>query len=425
MIRTVQLACALPKAEADALNAESGRIYSNMLVSHYRLYRKQDIWLAPFNGKRVEDAYGGPTSLHAHTRDAAQEGFYKACKTAKACRELGLDVKYPYKRKRWRTTMWKKRGLRLADGVLLLARAKGLEPVTLPLPGHLARLPLSAFLEARLVWERAGRHYEWHLVIEDGTPPEPKPGPGIAAVDLGEIHPAALTDGKETCIIACRALRSHTQYTQKRVSELRVKQDHLKRGSRRWKKLQRRKNRFLAQQHRRACDLEHKVTCAVVKWAKERGVGTLVVGDVRDVADGKRMHAKSQQKIGAWSHGRQRAYLEYKAAAAGIATSLEDEHDTTKTCPGLKEDGTPCGHQYKPKGRVYRCPACGLVAHRDSVGCNNILSRRLYGAVGQIVPPPTTTYRYPFWGKRSPLDTGQVVWVLTAGQSAPKKPTSL
>jgi putative transposase len=228
---------------------------------------------------------------------------------------------------------------------------------------------------------------------------------------LGEIHPAAVTNGKETCIISCRALRSNAQYTAKRVSELRAKQDHLKKGARRWKKLQRRKNRFQAHQRRRARDLEHKVTRAVVNWVRERGVCTLVVGDVRDVADGKHLNTKNQQKVGIWSHGRQRAYLEYKAAAAGITVSLEDEHDTTKTCPGRKDDGTPCDHQYKPKGRIYRCPACGFVAHRDSVGCNNILSRRLYGAVGQVVPPSITKYRHPFLtGKRSRLDTAELAW---------------
>ena len=75
MLRTIQFACALPKAGADALNAESGRIYTDMLVRHYRLYRKQGVWLAPKTGERLEDALGGPTTLHAHSRDAAQQGL--------------------------------------------------------------------------------------------------------------------------------------------------------------------------------------------------------------------------------------------------------------------------------------------------------------------------------------------------------------
>jgi hypothetical protein len=45
MLRAVQFACTLPKAEADSLNLESGRINSEMLVSHYRPYRKQGVWL--------------------------------------------------------------------------------------------------------------------------------------------------------------------------------------------------------------------------------------------------------------------------------------------------------------------------------------------------------------------------------------------
>src|SRR5215831_18971638 len=168
MLRTAQVACSLPKVEADALNAESGRIYSDMLVQHYRRYRKQRVWLAPKCGEQLEDASGGPTTLHAHSRDAAQQGFYHACKTAKACRQLGLDVRYPHKRKRFRTTIWKSTGIRLKDGKLLLARARGLPAVWVPLPSHLLALPKTAFVEVRLVWDRSARHYAWHLVMEDG-----------------------------------------------------------------------------------------------------------------------------------------------------------------------------------------------------------------------------------------------------------------
>ncbi len=405
MLRTVQFACTLSKHEADALNAESGRIYTDMLVQHYRRYRKQGVWLSPKGGERMEDALGGPTALHAHSRDAAQQGFYKACKTAKACRELGMDVNYPHKRKRWRTTIWKNTGIRKRTDILLLARARGLAPVEVALPSHLSDFPASAFLEVRLVWDRAARHYTWHLVIENGCLPDLPSGDGKAACDLGEIHPAALTDGKETVIITCRAMRANQQYTAKRLSEIRTKQDRKKKGSRRWKQLQQRKNRFLAKQRRRARNLEHKSSRAVVQWAKERDVSTLIIGDVRDVADGKHLQAKSQQKIGLWSHGRQRQYITYKAEAVGITVTLCDEAYTSQTCPH-------CMQRHKPKGRIYRCPACGFVAHRDAVGCANILSKHYTGEPGHVLPP-RAKYRYPFWGKRSRLDTAEMAWVPT------------
>jgi putative transposase len=390
-----------------------------MLVWHYRLYRKQGVWLAPKSGERLEDALGGPTTLHAHSRDAAQQGFYKACKTARACRDVGLEVKYPHRRKRWRTTIWKApKGIRVHADTLLLGRARGAAPVQVPLPSNLLPLSQAAFLEVRLVWDRAARHYTWHVVIEDGTKPAlPPSGDHTAAVDLGEIHPAALTDGKETVIITCRALRANAQYTAKRFSELRAKQAQKRKGSRAFRRLQRRKSRFLAKQKRRARDMEHKISRAVVQWAKEHQVSTLVIGDVRDVADGKRLNTKNQQKIGLWSHGRQRQYITYKAIASGMAVTLVEEAYTSQTCPGTLPDGTGCMQCYKPKGRVYRCPACGFTAHRDSVGCANLLSQHYTGEPGHVVPPKEK-YRYPYVGKRSRLDTADLARIPTIGRDA-------
>jgi putative transposase len=344
---------------------------------------------------------------------------------AKACQAVGLETKYPYQRKRWRTTIWKTRGIRLHDGALLLARARRLAPGAVSLPPQLLSLPAPAFREARLVWDRVSRHYTWHLVIEDGMPPAPAPpGDQTAAVDLGEIPPATATDGRQTRIFTCRALRSHQQYTAnqqytaKRVGELKAKQDRKHQGSRRWKRLQRRKTRFRAQQRRRVRDLEHKVSRAVVDWATQRQVHPLGIGAVRDVADGKRLKRTRQQKIGVWSHGRQRAYITDKAEAAGITVTLVDEAYTSQTCPGMLPDGTACLQCHKPKGRRFRCPACGFTAHRDAVGAANILSQHYAGEPGHVLPPPPK-YRHPFWtprrGKRSPLDTRDLARVPTVG----------
>jgi hypothetical protein len=212
MLRTVQFGCTLSKDDADALNAESGRVSTDTLVCHYRIYCHTGVWLRPEQGERWEDQHGGPTTLHAHSRDAAQQGFYHACTIAKACQAAGLDTKYPYHRKHWRTTVWKASGIRLQDGRLRLARARRLAPVTVSLPSHLLAVPAAAFREARLVWDRAAQQYQWHLVVDDGLAPAPAPpGDHTAAVDLGEIHPAAVTDGTETVIVTCRALRANQQ----------------------------------------------------------------------------------------------------------------------------------------------------------------------------------------------------------------------
>jgi putative transposase len=177
---------------------------------------------------------------------------------------------------------------------------------------------------------------------------------------------------------------------------MQAKQARHQKGSRRSKRLIRRKVRFLAKQERRKRDIEHKISREAVDWCVERKIGTLGIGDVRDIADGKRLNAKSQQKISNWSHGKVRRYIGYKAEAAGI-TVVDDVNEayTSQTCPS-------CQHKYKPKGRVYTCPACGFCGHRDVVGASNLLSRMVHGELGKIRPPEMVKYRHPVLrGKRS------------------------
>jgi putative transposase len=237
-------------------------------------------------------------------------------------------------------------------------------------------------------------------------------------VDLGEIHPAALTDGQETVIISSRALRSNAQYTAKRLSEIQAKQVRKQRGSRAFRRLQRRKSRFLAKQRRRARDLEHKISRAVVDWAKERQVGTLVVGDVRDVADGKHLNTKSQQKIGLWSHGRQRQYITYKANATGITVALIKEAYTSQTCPGTLSDGTGCMQCYKPRGRLSRCPACGFDFPSRWGRLCQLARRGTIRASQGMSNQRLEKYRYPNARKRSRLDTADPSRIPTIGKGA-------
>lgn len=389
----------MPHAVADALNAESGRIYSQVMVEQYRIYRKQGIWLSPKAQERLNDFYNANTQplLHAHSIDAAQQGFAKACKTTREARKAGLlEAKYPHKRKRYRTTVWKNTGIRLKDGCLLLSLARGKQAIKVELPEPLKKLSAVSFVEMRLVYNQASRHYEWHLVVDAGLTPQPVENGRVAAGDLGEIHPITLTDGEAAIVISCRQLRAQNQHTNSILAKIQAKQARHQPGSRRSKRLIRRKGRFLAKQERRKRDIEHKVSRAAVDWCVEHQVGTLALGDVRDIADGKRLNKKSQQKIANWSHRKMRSYIGYKAAAVGITViDTVDEAYTSQTCAG-------CGNRHKPKGRVYTCPACGSVVHRDVQGAANILSRFLYGKLAKVPVPKAVKYRHPVLrGKRS------------------------
>ena len=93
MIRVQTFPCPRAKAEADARNRESGRHYTTVLMWHYRIYRRTGHWLSEYAAKRLQDCLGGPMILHAHSRDAAQEGCYAACKVAKRQQRMGLDMR--------------------------------------------------------------------------------------------------------------------------------------------------------------------------------------------------------------------------------------------------------------------------------------------------------------------------------------------
>ena len=404
MIRTHILPCDLPKTAADALNLASGAIYTRTLVTHYRVYRMRGTrtrhWLSLHAAKRLNDylTRDEVPVLHAHSKDAAQEGFYKAYTTAKVNR--GAGAHYPHRRKRFRTTIWKQSGIRIRERAILLARAKYLTPITIPLPAWF-QPDTMRLLEVRLVWDRCERRYTWHLVVENGRQPKLATGTATVAVDLGEIHPAAATDSMTAVVVSCRELRAKRQYTAKRLAYLQARQSQCKRKSRRWWRLQCCKNRFRAKQQRRIRDAEHKISRAVVTYAVECQAGTLAIGDVRDIADAPAKGRHQNQKLSSWRHGKLRAYLTYKAEAEGITVVLVDEHHTSQTCPG-------CGRRHKPVGRTYRCPDCRFQAHRDIVGAVNILSRQLHGVVGKVRPPPSPMYRHPFLtGKRSGRGTGQ------------------
>jgi hypothetical protein len=65
----------------------------------------------------------------------------------------------------------------------------------------------------------------------------------------------AATDGEKAVLISRRAAKATVQYRNKRLAECRQAQSAQTKGSRQWKRLQRRKAKMLAKCHKRLCDL--------------------------------------------------------------------------------------------------------------------------------------------------------------------------
>ena len=412
MIRTHIFACKIDRKLADSLNRESGRIYTQVMVEQWRTFRHAGHWISPRGVEKLADFYdkqaGQKPLLHAHSVDAAQQGFPKACKTAKACKNIGLNSSYPHKRKPYRSTIWKNTGIsKTEDEKLQLALARGQSPIFIELPPNLKNLAKECFVEMRLVYNKNHKFYQWHVVVDDGMDSKVASGTNVIGIDLGEIHPVAATDGETSVVFSARALRSVNQYSNKWLASFQSKISKKKKGSQSYKRMMGRKRKFLAKQARRRKDIEQKVSRAVVDYAVERNCNEIAIGDVRKVANKCKLGKKSNQKVSNWSHGKIRTMIEYKANAEGISVTMVKEHYTSQTCPNPE-----CQHKYKPSGRTYRCPVCGFVGHRDVVGSANILSRRLFGELARVpVKEPKYRFAYRICGRneRSPADTRHVV----------------
>jgi putative transposase len=371
------------------LNLASGRIYSGIVSRHWRLLKQKGLWLSEKSLTRLSDMRlaGRDMPMHAHSVDAAQQGFFKACVTTRAIRKAGdPTVHFPWRSKKFRTTIWKNTAIKFKAGRLELSAGRGNAPIKIALPDSL--WSALKFVEVRLVFDKKARRYNWHIVLENGIAAKVATGKNTVSVDPGEIHPAVVGDESRSTIITCRERRHEMQGHAKRLAKLSPALSRKQRGSRAYRKLVRAKSRMKAKHDAVLRDMAHKISREIVNVAVEMEASTIVYGDINDIGDGVDLGKKTNQKIAGWNHGQILKYVEYKAAAEGIAVTLQNERYTSQTCPN-------CSHRHKPKGRNYRCPACKFQSHRDVVGAVNILSAYKFGEPGKIPAPTEVKHRMP------------------------------
>ncbi len=204
----------------------------------------------------------------------------------------------------------------------------------------------------------------------DGEAPDPERSAGV---DLGIIHPYALAGPDGALVVSGRALRAElrlhlAESKARRRAVARRAPKRGQRGSRRWRHY-RARTKVLETRHRRRLDqARHEAARAVVDYAQEQRIGTLVVGDPRGLL-GRDAGRRQNLAIREWRVGRLIETLRDKAEVAAIDVVLVNERGTSSTCPRCAET-VP-----KPKGRTFSCPHCQLCAHRDVVGAANIASR--------------------------------------------------
>ena len=365
----------------DELAHACGELYSKALVFFWRTVRHKGIWLQPKHLMRLFTS----EKLHAHTSDACVQAFFAGLKSWRERRKTDPTAKPPRKRKWYFRVEYKRSAMSLKDGLLRLSNGKGNEPLILDWPWELPQT---------VVIHWTGTQYEALATYKQEEPQLKPHGNNVAGIDLGEIHMAVSHDGAHTHILNGRLLRSKRQYRNKLIADLDSRISRKKKGSKRRKKLIRSKKKQLKKIKHQIQDIEQKSTTRLVSTLYEEGVQTLVIGDVRDIRQDNDVGSTNNQKIHQWSFGTVRHMLTYKAERVGMSVVLQDERQTSRTCP-------VCCHRRKskPRGRVFHCTnkQCGWTWHRDGVGAINI--RKKYRGefeiplvVGGMAPPTSMRY---------------------------------
>ena len=359
----------------DEIAHEAGKVYSETLAKHWRIVRHNRHWLSKYAMQKLVRN----NNLHSQTVQGIVETFYESLKSWRKLRKTDSTARPPRRRRWYHAIPFKQSAIRLKDGELILSTGKGNEPVIIPWKWDAPKFCEISF---------DGVEYVLNATYAIKSVSKAK-GTGVAGIDLGEIHLAAVDTGKRVIIANGRELRSKRRYQNKVKAKFQSKMDVLVKGSRKWKRLNRAKKRVSRKLDNQIKDILHKQTTAVVRAMIEDEVGTVGIGDTRNIRKNVDRGKYVNQKIHQMPTGKVRSMITYKAARAGMTVELVNEAYTSQTCP-------KCGKRNKTKGRNYKCE-CGFAYHRDGVGAANIRQRTKYRelvpVVGDMTPPVGIRYR--------------------------------
>jgi putative transposase len=343
-----------------ASRREAARLWNDLVRRHHRLRRLGWTWPSKARWQRwAKERFPGLSA------QSTQQIIGDFCEAVDSCRHLRrnghVEARYPWRLHRYRDVIYTNQDARIRDGWLILPHGKsGTLWIRLPdaitLPGRLIEVRLS-YGTVRLICE---------------TPDEACPQELVLGIDLGVNTLIAATDGQKVLLISGRAAKATIQYRNKQLARFQQALSRKKQGSRRHKRLQRRKYAMLDQARRRIRDLCHKATRQVAEAFPN---GICYVGEPFNEA-AQRIGRVQAQQVSTACTRKISGQLNYKTAGA-ITLS---EAFSSQTC-------VVCGERSKQR-RIYRCSSCGATSLRDAVGAVNILSLGVHGAMlpGRTLP---------------------------------------
>jgi IS605 OrfB family transposase len=213
------------------------------------------------------------------------------------------------------------------------------------------------------------------LLYRDGTfylactvdAPEPTPDEAseYLGVDLGVVNLATTSDGEIVNHGPHIIVHAHINTARARYARLRAKlqKKRTKSAMRLLRKRSGRERRF-------ARNTNHCISKALVSTAKGTGRGIALenLQNIRSRVNGLSRSRRQRRVLNSWAFFQLRAFIAYKAQAAGVRLVLVNPAYTSQTC-------SHCGHCERANRKSqakFLCVACGYACHADLNAAVNI-----------------------------------------------------
>ena len=133
--------------------------------------------------------------------------------------------------------------------------------------------------------------------------------------------------------------------------------------------------KYSGREKRRARDLCHKISRAIVNFAKEHDLG-IIVEDLKGIRNRIRYSRNLNRRLRSWNFRRLQFYID-KAKLEGLPVVYVNPEGTSSLCPmcGGKLRKAPNGHRRAKRDRTVVC-RCGYENDRDVTACLNMLRMR-------------------------------------------------
>jgi IS605 OrfB family transposase len=198
--------------------------------------------------------------------------------------------------------------------------------------------------EADLVYKK-GKFYLFQTVdVPEGDVEDVEEFVGC---DFGLTDIVVTSDGVKH---SADGLNEYREHRQKVRSSIQAKADTSKRSTRR--NCRRLSKRLQGKERTHSQIINHTIAKSIILSAKESGKG-VAIEDLTNIRfTSKRRNKKFRIKLGKWSFGQLRSFLEYKGLLYGVPVVVVDPRYTSQTC-------NVCKYLGKRTNKHFKCNNCG------------------------------------------------------------------